>query len=34
MSIISKKVIRKNKHNMSISMGGGSNVLNLEKDIC
>lgn len=33
MSIISKKVLSKIKPNMTISLGGGSNVLNLAKDL-
>lgn len=33
MSIISKKALSKIKPNMTISLGGGSNVLNLAKDL-
>ncbi|NME19874.1 ribose-5-phosphate isomerase A [Lactobacillus johnsonii] len=34
MSLISQKALSKIKPNMSISLGGGSNVLNLAKDLC
>ena len=33
MSIISKKALSKIKPNMTVSLGGGSNVLNLAKDL-
>ena len=33
MSLISQKALSKIKPNMSISLGGGSNVLNLAKDL-
>lgn len=33
MSIISKKALSKIKPNMTISLGGGSNILNLAKDL-
>lgn len=34
MLLISQKALSKIKPNMSISLGGGSNVLNLAKDLC
>lgn len=33
MPIISKKALSKIKPNMTISLGGGSNILNLTKDL-